>query len=167
MVNNICMVGLLKTYTKNVAKCVADALEMFYADVRELMEFDLINLAEASKVAGLDYIERQENNKIKTLATYDNTIFTLDYLSLNNESNLENVKTGCLLIFIKVGATYFNKLLKKEDIPNSEEILLKTMRTEHNKVLSEYADIVVEITNEKQDVLELILNKIEEYYENR
>ena len=167
MVSNICMVGLLKTYTKNVAKCVADALEMFYADVRELMEFDLINLAEASKIAGLDYIEKQECNKIKTLATYENTIFTLDYLSLNNEKNLESVKTGCLLIYLKLGATYFNKLLKREDIPNSEEILLKTMHTEHSKLLSEYADVVVEVNNDKQNVTNLILNKIEEYYENR
>lgn len=167
MVSNICIVGLLKSYTKNVAKCVADALEMFYADVRELLEFDLINLAEASKVVGLDYIEKQECKKIKTLASYENTIFTLDYLSLNNEKNLENVKTGCLLIYLKLGAAYFNKLLKREDIPNSEEILLKTMHTEHSKLLGEYADVVVEINNEKQNTTKLIIKKIEEYYENR
>ena len=167
MVSNICMVGLINNYTKNVSKCVADALEMFYADVRELMEFDLINIAEASQIAGLDYIEKQESNKIKTLATYENTIFTLDYLCLNKETNLKNVKSGALIVYLKVGKTLLKKLLEKEELPNSEEMLLESMFDEHNRLLCSYADVVVDIKSEKQDFVKLVLNKIEEYYENR
>lgn len=167
MVSNICMVGLLQNYTKTVCKCIADALEMFYADVRELLEFDLISLAEASKIVGLDYIEKQECNKIKTLASYENTIFTMDYLSLNQEDNLNNVKQGSLLVYLKLSKRLFTKLVKKENLPQSEEILLSSMFKEHNEMLSAAANVVVDIKTENDDLVDLVLGRIEEYYENR
>ncbi len=167
MVSNICMVGLLQNYTKTVCKCIADALEMFYADVRELLEFDLISLAEASKIVGLDYIEKQEYKKIKTLASYENTIFTMDYLGLNQEENVVSVKEGSLLVYLKLSKRLFNQLIKRENLPQSEEVLLSSMFKEHNDMLSSVADVVVEIKTAKDDLVELVLGRIEEYYENR
>ena len=46
-------------------------------------------------------------------------------------------------------------------------MLLESMFDEHNRLLCSYADVVVDIKSEKQNFVKLVLNKIEEYYENR
>ena len=59
MITNICIVGLLKKYTKSISKRVADTLDMFYADVTELLEYEYINMANAEKIVGKEYMEKQ------------------------------------------------------------------------------------------------------------
>ena len=92
MITNICIVGLLKKYTKSISKRVADTLDMFYADVTELLEYEYINMDNAEKIVGKEYMEKQEVKKIKALSTFENTLFTVDTFYLNNEKNLHHIK---------------------------------------------------------------------------
>ena len=52
-------------------------------------------------------------------------------------------------------------------MPQSEEILLSSMFKEHNEMLSAAANVVVDIKTENDDLVDLVLGRIEEYYENR
>lgn len=165
MISNICIVGLLKNYTKKVAKRVADALEMFYADVEDLLTFDFIDIMKAENIVGKEYIERQETNKIKTLASYENTIITLNHQSLNKEKNLNHIKNGAILVYLKISNTNFKRKISQEGLTSQEKSLLIKLENERDKLLCEYADVVVPIEGKIDNVMKLILKKIEEYYE--
>ena len=67
MVSNITIFGLNNTFAKEVGRFLSDELEMFFADVMELLKFDFINLVEAQNIVGKEYILKQERVKIKTL----------------------------------------------------------------------------------------------------
>ncbi len=87
MVSNITIFGLNNTFAKEVGRFLSDELEMFFADVMELLKFDFINLVEAQNIVGKEYILKQERVKIKTLSSYENTIISCDFRSLNTPDN--------------------------------------------------------------------------------
>ena len=167
MITSICIVGLLEKYTKKVAKRVADALEMFYADVNELLSYDFIDIIEAENIVGKDYILKQETNKIKTLSSYENTVITLDYKSLNNEKNLKFLKQGSIIIYLKLNKPEYKIKLADEKLKKDEADLALKMFVERDKVLKGYSNIVVLANGTITSVVKTILNKIEEYYEKR
>ncbi len=164
MITNICIVGLLKKYTKSISKRVADTLDMFYADVTELLEYEYINMANAEKIVGKEYMEKQEVKKIKALSTFENTLFTVDTFYLNNEKNLHHIKNGALVIYLQLSQKMFDKHIKQEKLTKQEEAIVRNMAFERDLLLKDYADIVVDITTDK-NIEKLILTKIEEYYE--
>ena len=158
MISNICIVGLLKNYTKRISKRVADTLEMFYADVTELLEYEYINMASAQAIAGKEYMEKQETKKIKALSSFENILFTVDNYYLNNDKNLHYIKNGALVIYLRLNERMLNKYLKEE------MTLLKNVAPERDMLLKGYADIVVDVSKDK-NIEKNILTKIEEYYE--
>lgn len=164
MISNICIVGLLKNYTKRISKRVADTLEMFYADVTELLEYEYINMASAQAIAGKEYMEKQETKKIKALSSFENILFTADNYYLNNDKNLHYIKNGALVIYLRLNERMFNKYLKAEKISKQEMTLLKNVAPERDMLLKGYADIVVDVSKDK-NIEKNILTKIEEYYE--
>lgn len=166
MVSNICMVGLLDKYTKDVTQHVADMLEMYYTDVTDVMEYDFSDLVKAESIVGRDYIEKQESGVVKTLSSYDNTIFSIKFSILNNETNLGYVKNGCILIYLRLDEAAFNKNISKEPLNRYEKSIAKKLYDERDKILVSYATIVADVSA-AEDEVEIILNKIEEYYEKR
>lgn len=166
MGSNICVVGLLNSYTKNVAKRVSDVLEMFYTDVTEVLEYDLMGIDVAESIVGKEYIEKQETGTIKMLSSYVNTIFTIGFSSLNNENNYGYVKDGCLLIYLRCNQTKFKQLLKNEKLSNTETELAVKQFKDRDKILTDMVDIVADVSK-NEDEIKIILSKIEEYYEKR
>lgn len=166
MSSNICLVGLLNNYTKNVAKLVSSTLEMFYTDVTEVLEYDLMDMAFVEGVAGKDYIDKQETNTIKTLSSYENTLFTIDFSSLNQKMNLKYVKDGCLLIYLKTNKKCFKQNLEQEQLSATEVELATKQFKNRDLILTDIVDLVVDVSNKSNEV-EIILKKIEEYYEKR
>ncbi len=165
MISNICIVSLLKNYTKKVAKRVAVALEMFYADVEDLLAFDLIDVATADNIVGKEYIEKKETEKTKALSNYENTVITLDYLSLNKPQNLKIIKNTAVLIFLNFNYKNFKNKIKYEKISLNQKAIEITMYAERTKVLAYYADIIVEGGNDLDCNLKNIIEKIKVYYE--
>ena len=148
-----------------MAKRVADALDMFYADVHELLSYDFINLVEAEALVGKEYIEKQESVKIKTVAGYENTVITLNWECLNKEKNLNAIKKSAVLVYLRVGKTEFKNKLEKEDGLVDKTEQLKLFK-EHDELLKNYANVVALNKGTIDDVVNIILKKIEEYYEN-
>ena len=79
MKKNITIICLSNKYKKIVAKELADSLEMFYADINDIMEYNLIN-SEMLLSAGQQYFdENVTNRRPVTLAA--NLVKYLDDLS--------------------------------------------------------------------------------------
>lgn len=115
MKSNLCVVGLAPEFTINISKMLAYKLDMFYASVNEMLEFDLINVMEAKQIVGSDYIETLENDKLKTLFSFDNAIITMDMGMFLRGDNAKVVNEAAYIIFLDIPYNLLMKLYKKEE----------------------------------------------------
>ncbi len=168
MKSNICIVCLNKTFAKVVAKHFADSMEMFYADVDDLIEYDLIDIAKAERVCGVEYISKIERNQVKNVCSYDNTCYTLNYTMLNDKSNFDLINKTSLIIFINLDINEYVSLQPKDREFESVNMLNEEMFEVRKNLIKDKADIVVDC-----DTLEIeaLTNKIEQaivyYYKEK
>ena len=106
---NICVIGMSPEFADSIAELLADKLDMFFANVNDLIEFDLIDVAETEVVCGRDYLLKIEQKKVKEVCSYENTIVTMDYSILNDDENIKTIKENCLLIYLKLNIENFLK----------------------------------------------------------
>lgn len=165
MKKNITIVGLAKDYTKKIAKKFADKLEMYYADITDLIQFDLLDIAEAEKTCGKEYIRKIEASKIKTVTTYENSIITVNYNALNNETNLGYIKENTLLIYLHLSK---EELIEKlnEDVANANQIkLAQSVYDERDFILSRLSDITINVKDLTDiKLIKMIGKAILDYY---
>ena len=163
MKKNITIICLVNDYKKRVAKALADELEMFYADVNEIMEYNLIN-DEMLEKAGQQYFDENESKTVKTIASYDNTILTLNFSTLNKGNNLDILKKDSLIIYLKLNFLKFCELNRYEN----KKSLIKINEIEfedRNTYISSFADIIVNVVHaELSSVVNEIINDINKYF---
>lgn len=161
MVSNITIFGLNNNFAKAVGKLISDELDMFFADVMELLKFDFINLVDAENVVGRDYLLKQERTKIKTLASYENTVICCDFRSLNSKENYDRLDEGSVMIYLKLN----DKSLKKVDAefkPDSDYDLFSDITIEY---LENKAEIVCDVSDmDVNKAANTVLNSLMKYY---
>ena len=164
MKKNICFVSLNNEFTKNVARDFAGATDMFFADITELMQFDLIDIMQAQQVCGPDYIKKIERNKIKNVCTYDNTCISIDYEMLNDAANLATIKNDCVVVLIDYSFTTFKSLQNNDSNKLLENKLSNTMFGVRKKLLNPYADVIINWRPNSKFFIAKIANTIMDYY---
>lgn len=165
MKSNICITGLLNNYSSNVAKKLADDLELFFADIIKMIEFDIIDIGTTINILGMEYYKKLLNKKLKEVSMYENTVTYLNYYVLNYDNCKENLK-NYLTIYLQVDEEFYNRELLNEDKTQLENKLEKGMFALRNKHFASKCDIVINCIgkNEKQIVRE-IRKKIIDYFE--
>ena len=86
MKKNIAIVSLSNNYSRTVSKNIADFLELFYVDLNDIMEYNLVN-DEMLEKAGREYFENERQKVITGVAGFDNSLVTGDvelFLTNNN-----------------------------------------------------------------------------------
>jgi len=164
--SNVCLIGLAKNITDKIGKELAIKLDMFYANLEEIMEFELIDIHNVEIVCGKDYLAKKENSILKRICTYENTLVNIDYSMLNNNSTLEFVKDNCLIIYIRFDIDKYIKQLREENISFEEKQIYSELYPDRDYLCSNMADLVV--LSEKEDEKEIsdeIFNAILSYYE--
>lgn len=76
---NILIVSLDSKFCKDVARELANELDMFYADCKELIVYDLINPKEILEKCGFEYLKKREKSVIKNCAEYENTVISINF----------------------------------------------------------------------------------------
>ncbi len=157
MKKNITIICLSNEYKKNIAKQLALELDMFYADINDIMEYNLIN-SEMLEKAGQQYYDENEAKTIKTVSGYDDTILTLNLSTLNKSNYLDIIKQNSLIIYIRLDFETFMNLNKAE---NSKALVKinEIAFDDRDKLISNFADIIVE--NKYIDVTRTIKQIIE------
>ena len=138
------------------------ALRLPFGYPSDLIEFDLIDIAETEVICGRDYLLKIEQKKVREVCTYENTIITLDYSILNDDENIRTIKENCLLIYIKLDKDNFLKKFKASKKSNDFNELLFNDR---DFICSNIADLTVECNELTQkESIELLLEEIKRYY---
>ena len=78
MKSNITFIALNNSFKKNIAKQLAEKLEMFYIDINELINYNLHNVAEVISLAGLEYYNEVETKTVASISSYENSLITLN-----------------------------------------------------------------------------------------
>lgn len=110
MKQNICVIGLNNQYVASIGKSIADAFDMFFADITELIKFELMDIEYARAVCGDDYIHKVERSKVKAVNTFENTMFTMDYSLLNDDFNLKFTQDNSFIIYLKLSKESIEKI---------------------------------------------------------
>jgi len=160
---NVCVVGLAKDFTDKVCIELSELLELYYANVEKILEFELFDHENIEKVCGKDYLQKEQNSIIKRLCTYEDTLINLNYYNLNNDEILNNIKENCLLIYLQVSLDKFNDAIDALDENN--HIIDKALFIDRDRICKSEADIVIDCKDlAVTDVVKLISDNIISYY---
>ena len=168
MKTNITILSLIPDFSKEVGKALADKLDMYYVDVQEMMEFNLVDDQEVIKLCGVEYLNKLQSKAIEDVSGYDNAVITVDFKFVANEKNIKNLKVRSSIIYLATNKKVFEKIFtkyKKEENKKDDALELVVFE-EHDSIAKEISDIVIDV-NKANDkgLVKKIIKTIEKYYE--
>lgn len=167
MKSNITIICQLNTFKKRVAKALADKLDLYYVDVLDFMEFNLINLQEVLSTCGVEYLNKIERKTIKEVASFENTVITCETGHLSDKDSVDILKNSSYVVFLRFDKEFYVKQISKCE--NVEEIsALKVgeiVFDETEKHFEEVSDIVIDMNNLSERVaVKKIAKQLNEYF---
>lgn len=160
MKTNIFLLGLSSAITKSVAYALSIDLDMFYADVNDLLKFDLIDIARAVDQCGVEYVEKLETKQVRNVANYDNTVFTMSFATFNANKHNPWIKNNSIVVFLDLPKQFCVSSVQ-DAIHKIDQLLYKDRKL----ICKEYADIYVKsIDDNEQRIIKDICCKIQQAY---
>lgn len=145
---NILLISLDEKFAKNVALQLANSLDMFIADTKELIEYDLSDSKEVLKTCGLDYLKKRERKVVVKVSQYENTILTI---GIDLFKDYYECFENSFIIYIGRKQKYITKTINKIEYENYDEFI------------KEKADITVNIDKSSaNNATQIIMQKMRE-----
>jgi len=163
--SNITFIALNKSFKKEIAKALAENLCMFYIDINDYINYQLNNINNVITLAGIEYYNEQETKIVKTVASYEDTVITLNLNTFFNNNNYKVLKENSLFIYLRIDFDTYKKNLDK-DIPKhskAEKSLNKKVFTERDKIIKLESDITIDFSLNCEPI-SLIVDSIKDYY---
>lgn len=163
--SNLCLIGLSKQFTDEICKELSVRLDMFYANVEQILEYELQDMQRMEELCGKEYLLKEEKSIIKRVATYENTVVNINYSNLNNETNLNYIKSNCLLIYLKLEKDRYRREQDKENLTKNEKLINLDLYKDRDFICKNISDLTIlcgELT--KEEIINIILEKVIQYY---
>ncbi len=165
MKNCICITGLAGKFTENITKKLAKELDLYYANVINMLEFDIIDIRNTINICGLDYYKKLVAKKLKELTTYENDIVYLNYYILQYSECRPVIREKFITIYLDLPEQRYAKLIEDENLTELEAKLEKGVYKPRNKHFSSICDIIVKCKNKSEtDIVNSIKKEIINYY---
>lgn len=119
-INNLVIVSLDDNFSKAVAQTLANQLDMFGCDVKELIIYDLINPEEILEKCGYEYLKKREKGVVRSSADYQNTVISVSF-DLYKEYSEEF--TMSLIIYLQLQKTSIRTTASKIAYQSRDEFL--------------------------------------------
>lgn len=165
---NLTIIALNTEFKKTIAKKLAKQLDMLFVDVNEFVKYDLIDINQIIKMAGLEYYNKQETKAICMMKEYENALITLNNSTFFCNDNFKILMDFSVFIYLRVKFDDFKTLLLKER-PNSykyENMLNEKVFAERDKILTNLSDIVVNVKLKDKNLTEKVIKNIKKYYKD-
>lgn len=117
---NILLISLDEKFAKNVALQLANSLDMFIADTKELIEYDLSDSKEVLKTCGLEYLKKRERKVVVKVSQYENTILTI---GIDLFKDYYECFENSFIIYIGRKQKYITKTINKIEYENYDEFI--------------------------------------------
>lgn len=132
MENLVVMFGLNPSMTANIAKQVADRLDLYYLSINDLIEYEFSKVVFDYENCGQEYFQSKVLKLVKSVFDYENTIAVVDVDNLFSDEVITIAKSKSKLIFLN-----FNN---GESMPIVNNIVFDEMQA----ICLQYADFVVD-----------------------
>lgn len=114
---NIIVVSLDEKFCNSVSSFLASKLDMYYANCKDLIEYDLIDPKDVLDKCGVEYLRKREKGVIENCASYQNTIIAINYDLFKDYFQLFD-KSVIIYLFVpkeKISDTINNIVFEKRD----------------------------------------------------
>jgi len=171
MIQNLAIVGLDRKQSYEIAKLLAQELDLYFFDCLELFEFD--NIPRTFKVMledyGQSYFRKKEKSIIGYASSFNNCVINLESGMAENNSNFTKIKKNCLLIYIHSPASVIHRKLQTRKYNSEVEKKFYNISPvkiqKRIKSLKENSDIIVNASfGSSLKIVSEILRKINIYY---
>lgn len=145
---NILIVSLDENFGKKVSSVLASKLDMFVADCKDLVVYDLINPKDVLDKCGIEYFKKREKGVLRNCAEYHNTVLSIN---INLFKEYYSVFNNSLIIYLKLDEKKITTTINKISYEN------------YNDFLEKNVDIVVPVINKsKEKATEKLMYKLGE-----
>lgn len=163
--SNLCVIGLAKMFTDDICKQLSVRMDMFYANIQQILEYELIDALKVESICGKEYLLKEEISIIKRICGYENTLINIEFANLNNETTLQNVKNNCLVVYLKLPQERYAKEQSKEVQSFSIAQLNMDLFDERDTICSNLSDVIIDCKDNSVDVIiEDLIEQIIWYY---
>lgn len=167
MVSNIVIVCLLDDIKKKVGLKLADMLDMFYADINDLVEFDVINSEDVENKMGTEYFEKLLNKQVQNVSQFENSVITADIKTLTKEKNVKALKESSIIVYLQVSAKKYMNFLKKKNKGEMApiDVINSNMFFDRDKLSGKACDILINCkTNFSGLIAKKIVKELNKFY---
>ncbi len=160
MKTNILILCLNNKYAKQISKDIANMFDLFYLDINDILEYNLINKKMIDS-AGKEYFDKELTKAIKSISQYENTLLCGKFETLSQGENLQILKSNSVVIYLNLHKTNLERYIKSKRNEISHTLIAFD---EEDQFCKDNADIVVNLSNDENDNLHMIKTQILNYY---
>lgn len=117
--NKIVIVSLCDSFTNELAKSLAQNLDMIFCDTKDLVEYELINKDAIVKMCSKEYLEQSERKVLKHIASFENVLVAINYDYLSKHYDV--FKDNGLIIYLSLPKNYLKDHANKIDLISYEK----------------------------------------------
>lgn len=124
---NLVIVSLIDIKTKEIATKLATDFDLYFADVNDILDYNLFNAGEIEKNCGVDYLNKLKRKTIKEIGSYENTLISISnnlFVADNNAKNLNKYGTVVFLNYSKPAIEKYIKSLSKQEEKNQFNVMM-------------------------------------------
>lgn len=162
---NICLIGLSNQLIDQLGLELSKKLDMFYANVQKIIEFELFDMQKMQEICGKEYLERKESGILRRICTYENTVLSVEYPLINSDYNYDNLNNSALIIYVRLGLKKLKKKYETENITEGAKLINIDLFEDRDYICKRKADIVVDCDNlEENHIVDVIMGEIVKFY---
>ena len=160
MKKNICFVCLNKNLANQYGQELANILDMFFADVNGIMQYNLID-DNMLGYAGKEYFDLQQKKTLKQLANYENVLLTCSLDILNYHEQWKLISEKCVMVYLKYSKEDLENDIKKANNKFANNLL--TFDVE-NVLCEKMCDIKINMGKYQKTNIKRIRQGLMDYY---
>lgn len=151
-ISNIAIVGLFPEYNNQVASLVAEQLEMYFLDSMAFFEYDLTpyTVGDIIRMNGRDWMRKKENNFIKYVGSFKNTVATYSSRVLLSKMRINILLRNSIVIYLHHDRDRIEKYVKSKIYKTPEDKsffhLRKADIDRRTALAKQYADLTINVS---------------------
>lgn len=151
-ITNIAIVGLCPEYNNQVARLLAEQLEMYFLDSAAFFEYDLTpyTVGEIIRMNGRDWMRKKENSFTRYVGSFKNTVATYSSRVLLSKMRINNVLRHSIVIYLQHDRERIEKYTKSKIYKTPEDKsffhLRKADIDRRMALAKQYADITINVS---------------------
>jgi len=148
---NIVLVCLDGDFCRYISKELSDKLDMFFADLKDYIEYDLLDSKAILEKCGVNYLQERELKATKSFSKFENTVLTVDF---------DLFKQNCFA-FDEESLIVYLKLPKK--VLGEKETINIISYESHDEFLVRQSDVIVSLKSKSSNkAVKEIIEKLRE-----